>query len=225
MFMHGTDLRIGALKFTKDSKTCVFWDVVDYPIAKGVDPASIRGSIKEAIHEKQEGGDGEVTVYAYGDKSTTVSEREFADAGFDQFELVTEGGKRERFWSIFADISLWRMEVPAPANIIVLAKVIEDTMLPYRLVALLTCWDYGVRISEVKPKWRFPGGSAASFLTSIIDGTEPDNTPAADALAAYTLAANTSSDSEELKRLQRKRQQRKRQRERKRKLKQEQESS
>ncbi|CAH2074058.1 unnamed protein product, partial [Thlaspi arvense] len=139
--------------FHKDAKTRVFWDVDDYPIPEGLEPASVYQSMKEAI-EKQLGCHGEVTIHAYADKNaTTFSEAEFKDAGFE-FEVLTEVGKNSRFWCMYADIKLWQLENPSPANMIILAKIVEEHHMPYCIKALT--------------RMNFPGGSSASLLTSTI---------------------------------------------------------
>ncbi|CAL9227513.1 unnamed protein product, partial [Arabidopsis halleri] len=53
------------LIFYKDGKTCVFWDVEDYPIPDGLDPASIYQRIKDAVNKY--GCDAEVSIQAYAD--------------------------------------------------------------------------------------------------------------------------------------------------------------
>ncbi|XP_010438999.1 PREDICTED: uncharacterized protein LOC104722519 [Camelina sativa] len=159
------------LRFYKDGKTGVFWDVEDYPIPDGLDPASIYQSIKEAV--KKHGCDAEVTIHAYADDNTFSDElrRQFSDGGF-KFEVSTaEGGKYAIHCAMYADIMIWTLENPTPSNLVVLANIMEDDI-GEGIGCLTTVWFYGVLLSQAKPKWRLPVGSAPSFLTSIFDGGE-----------------------------------------------------
>ncbi|XP_010448537.1 PREDICTED: uncharacterized protein LOC104730984 [Camelina sativa] len=158
------------LIFYKDGKTCVFWDVEDYPIPDGPDPASIYQSMKEAV--KKHGCDAEVTIHAYADNNTVSDDltRQFLDAGFE-FEVFTEECKYARHCAMFCDVMLWTLENPTPSNVIVLANIIEDDF-GYGIGFLSTVWSYGVLLSQPKRKWFLPIGSAPSFLTSIFDGGE-----------------------------------------------------
>ncbi|CAA7031540.1 unnamed protein product [Microthlaspi erraticum] len=147
-----------------ESKTCVFWDLNDYPIPSGINPASMCESIKDAIWKQ--GIDGEVSIQAYVDVSeSTLSEREYSDAGF-QVEVFheSEGGKHTRNCSMLADMTMWALDNPTPSNVILLAKVTDDT-----LAGLLrsSCPRiYGCLFSRYL---RVPARTDSSFLTSIFD--------------------------------------------------------
>ncbi|XP_023635332.1 uncharacterized protein LOC17878973 [Capsella rubella] len=157
------------LVFHKSGKTCVFWDVEDYPIPDGLDAASIYHSIKGAI--KNYGCDEEVCIQAYVGNNTFSDEflRQSSDAGVI-FEVFTRGGQYERHRSIYGDVMLWTLENPTPSNVIVIAKLFDDD-LATSIRFLSTVWYYGVLISQApKPEWEFPLGSAPSFLASIFDG-------------------------------------------------------
>lgn len=71
-----------------DGKTCVFWDVEDYPIPDGLDPASIYQRIKDAVNKY--GCDAEVSIQAYAVDNNTFADREYSDAGF-KLQVFTEG--------------------------------------------------------------------------------------------------------------------------------------
>lgn len=58
----------------------MFWDLGDFPIPDGVDPASIHESIKDAI--KKQGCHGEVLIEAYAESDKdTLSDGKYSDAG------------------------------------------------------------------------------------------------------------------------------------------------
>ncbi|XP_010448539.1 PREDICTED: uncharacterized protein LOC104730986 [Camelina sativa] len=113
------------LRFYKDGKTRVFWDVEDYPIPDGLDPASIYQRMKEAV--KKHGCDAEVTIHAYAENNTFSDElrRQFCDAGF-KVEVFTEGDKYVRHCAMYADVMIWTLENPKPSNLVVLANIMED---------------------------------------------------------------------------------------------------
>ncbi|CAL9227500.1 unnamed protein product [Arabidopsis halleri] len=156
------------LIFYKDGKTCVFWDVEDYPIPDGLDPASIYQRIKDAVNKY--GCDAEVSIQAYADDNNTFADREYSDAGF-KLQVFTEGDKYARHWSMYGDIMLWSLENPK-SNVIIIAKITEDDLAD-RIGCLTRVWSYGLLLSQAKPEWLqklFPVGSVPSFLTAIFDG-------------------------------------------------------
>lgn len=68
----------------------MFWDVEDYPIPDGHDPASIYQRIIEAV--KGNCCDAEVSIQAYANNNTFSDDlrRQFSDAGFI-FQVFTQG--------------------------------------------------------------------------------------------------------------------------------------
>lgn len=65
-----------------DAKTCVFWNVEDYPIPSGSDPVSMGQKIKSAL--AVENIRGELSIKAYVDKKNTLSDElrdKYIDAG------------------------------------------------------------------------------------------------------------------------------------------------
>ncbi|XP_023634912.1 uncharacterized protein LOC17877834 isoform X2 [Capsella rubella] len=161
------------LVFHKSGKTCVFWDVEDYPIPDGLDAASIYQSIKAAV--KNYGCDEEVFIQAYVGNNTISDEfrRQSSDAGV-RFEVFEKSGDQYgRHCSIYGDVMLWTLENPTPSNVIIVAKIIDyDFGFAFR--CLSDSWSYGVLLSqEPNPIWRFPVGSAPTFLASIFDRSSP----------------------------------------------------
>ncbi|CAD5329566.1 NYN domain limkain-b1-type [Arabidopsis thaliana x Arabidopsis arenosa] len=168
------------LIFRKDGKTCVFWDVEDYPIPAGLHPRSIRRRIVKDV--KKYGCDAEVSIHAYANDNTVsvTMRRQFSAAGI-KLEVFTQAGdKYARHCSLYGDIMLWSLENPPPSNIIVIAKIIDDDLAD-RIGCLTTVWSYGLLISQVKPEWLerlFPVGSYPSFLAAIFDGGLPKSSKA-----------------------------------------------
>ncbi|EOA17855.1 hypothetical protein CARUB_v10006260mg [Capsella rubella] len=78
-----------------------------------------------------------------------------------------------RHCSIYGDVMLWTLENPTPSNVIIVAKIIDyDFGFAFR--CLSDSWSYGVLLSqEPNPIWRFPVGSAPTFLASIFDRSSP----------------------------------------------------
>ncbi|XP_010448545.1 PREDICTED: uncharacterized protein LOC104730993 [Camelina sativa] len=151
--------------FYKHGKTCVFWDVNDYPIPDGLDPSSIYQSIKDAI--KKHGCDAEVTIHAYADDNTVSDDlrRQLLDAGF-KFEVFSPGGDHARHCTMYCDMVLWAFKHPTPPlNLIVLAKVFDCEGDFYTFMCALRISYHAVLFSEKKQIW--PG---APLFTSIFDG-------------------------------------------------------
>ncbi|CAA7031514.1 unnamed protein product [Microthlaspi erraticum] len=144
------------LSFYKEgeAKTCVFWDLNDYPIPSGVNPGSMCEKIKDAIWEQ--GIDGDVSIHAYVD----VSEREYGDAGF-QLEVFPEceGGKHTRHSAMLADMAIWAVINPKPCNVFILAKVTDDFLATH----LRSC------CTRIYGQGRAPAQSGSTFLTCIFD--------------------------------------------------------
>ncbi|CAA7031542.1 unnamed protein product [Microthlaspi erraticum] len=148
-----------------ETKTCVFWDMNDYPIPRGADPASIYKSIKDAI--SKQGCDGDLFIQAYVDvHKSRFPEREYSDAGF-QVEVFPrdEGGNHARYCSMFADMRLWSFaNLTTPSNVILLAKITDDDM-AFRL-RFMCKKIYGYFCCTDR---KLPARSDSSFLTSLFD--------------------------------------------------------
>ncbi|XP_019088961.1 PREDICTED: uncharacterized protein LOC109127880 [Camelina sativa] len=81
-------------------KTCVFWDLEDYPIPDGVDPASFYLNIKEAI--KKLGCHEEVSIQAYVPDDDELR-RKYEDAGFI-IKSDPHDGKDARICTMFVEL-------------------------------------------------------------------------------------------------------------------------
>ncbi|XP_010434235.1 PREDICTED: uncharacterized protein LOC104718224 [Camelina sativa] len=144
-------------------KTCVFWDVEDYPIPDGIDPASFSLNIKEAIKKQVKRFQSRFTF-----RMMMKLRRKYEDAGFI-IKSDPHDGKDARICTMFVELMLWAFENPKPTNVIVLAKNIGDDM-GYRLGGL-----YGrgqaILLSQSDPEWDLlPSEVSTWFLTSLFNG-------------------------------------------------------
>uniref|UniRef100_A0A1J3G5W0 NYN domain-containing protein n=1 Tax=Noccaea caerulescens TaxID=107243 RepID=A0A1J3G5W0_NOCCA len=146
-----------------EAKTCVFWDLNDYPIPSGVHPASLCESIKDAIWKQHI--DGDVSIHAYVD----ASEPEYQDAGFQlQVFPESEGGKHTRNCAMVADMAIWAVINPTPCNVIILAKV-TDVFLATHVRSCCT---------RIYGQGRAPAQSDSTFLTCIFHQRRGPRVPA-----------------------------------------------
>lgn len=107
-----------------EAKTCVFWDVKDFPIPS-MDPDSIYKKFGSALKER--GYRGDLSILMIGDKTTTVPWIEYERAGI-RFSFIPEevsGVKYGRDTKLIVDMLISALK-NEESNLVVLAKDIEE---------------------------------------------------------------------------------------------------
>ncbi|CAL9225684.1 unnamed protein product [Arabidopsis halleri] len=157
-----------------DAKTCVFWDVEDYPIPHGSDPVSLGQKIKSVLLAANYRG--EVSINAYVDTLSDELRSQYLDAGITA-DLMPQGDEYARSSSLFVDAYLWALDNPAPANMIVLSKKVFETVERRNALSIFQSFyrvGFAVVLSDTDLSWLPPDtdwdpplAKSALFLTGL----------------------------------------------------------
>lgn len=167
------------LVINKTRKTVVYWDMVDYPVPKDVDVASLRSRIESILHDL---GCQEVSIMAYCYKNWFSDElkRKFMDEKIFVDYLPEGDDDFARMTWILVDITCLPLLFPKP-NVIVLSKHMEEEA--------VGCFQFmymsgvGVLLSKTEPGWLLPDESSAFELTSLFEHLDCEKPQREDTLA------------------------------------------
>ncbi|CAE6192734.1 unnamed protein product [Arabidopsis arenosa] len=146
-----------------DAKTCVFWDVEDYPIPNGSDPVLLGQKIKSVLLAANYRG--EVSIKAYVDTLSDELRSQYLDAGIT-VDLMPQGDEYARISPLFVDAYVWALDNPAPANMIVLSKKVVESVESERAVVLS---DTDLSWLPLDTDWLPPLARSTLFLTGLFD--------------------------------------------------------
>ncbi|KFK40365.1 hypothetical protein AALP_AA3G364400 [Arabis alpina] len=128
------------------AKTGVFWNIDHCPIPGGFSPGEIKEFIKVSL--KKEGYLGDVSIWAYSDKTSVVDEleKDYYDHGSIILRKLVEGVSKVN--SMIMDILLFCLDNAAPSNIYVISKDIEEDTVLFDILQSLESEDYCILVAQ-----------------------------------------------------------------------------
>ncbi|CAH8337918.1 unnamed protein product [Eruca vesicaria subsp. sativa] len=133
----------------KEPKTCLFWNIEDCPIPKGVHFNTMDYNFKSAI--RNQGDYGEVLIKAYWDDTTANLETTDHNIRY-VIENQSEGDEDPyvELDTMFSDILLWAIDNPAPSNLMVISRNISKETELLSLLQHLDSRGYNILVAHAE---------------------------------------------------------------------------